>query len=221
MGGFSCVAAEVKSAFRQGERIKFGVYSAGIKTGSGELVYYGCEDYSGYGAVQHIAFKVTTFSVRDEDIIFGTPDFRFPVRVERKIRLFGKDEQIFEDYAPNHRSVTLKKSVQGKGVPDQIINSDADLGNVLLLLYNLRNDRELREGKIYKIILPTQKFDLFVKDKRRIKTPMGVFEAFYLVSHPAKYRIWLSVQEDRLPLRIQGLVAGGMMYLLAAEVSHS
>jgi hypothetical protein len=213
-------AAEDQGAFRAGERIKFGVYSSGIRTGSGELVYHGLKD-RGSGMFQHIAFNVTTLSVRDQDIIYGTSDFGYPVRVERKVRLFGRDEEIIENYAPDHRSVALKKSVHGKEVPDQVIESDEGLGNVLLLLYNLRNDKELKIGQVYKIVLPTQKFDLRVKDRRRLKTPLGVFDAFYLESQPAKYRIWMSSREDRLPLRIQGLIAGGMMYLLATEVSYS
>jgi hypothetical protein len=208
------------NVFNTGEYIKFGVYSAGIRVGSGELHYEGAVE-EGSQKVQHIIFKVTTFSVNDEDNVFGTLDFASPVRVDRKIRLFGKDETIFESYAENKRSVTISKSVDDKKIESQVINTKDGMNNVLLLLYKFRNDKELSVGKSYKITLPTQNFDLLVKSMRKIKTPLGTFNAYYLESKPPKYRIWLSSEPDRLPLRIQGLVAGGMLYLVATEVIHN
>ncbi|HAJ56571.1 MAG TPA: hypothetical protein DCL35_02250 [Candidatus Omnitrophica bacterium] len=207
-----------KNAFPDGERIKFGVYSTAIKVGSGELYYKGVSAVDGKKA-QEIAFKVATFSVTDEDKIFGTLDFGSPLKVERKVRVFGRDEVISEVYASDRRSVTISKSVDGKAPETLEIKTAYELNNVLLLLYNLRNDQGLKVGKSYKITLPTQNFELFVKDIRRLKTPLGTFKAFYLESKPAKYRIWLSPEPGRLPLRIQGLVAGGMLYLVATEVS--
>ncbi|MBI5873428.1 MAG: DUF3108 domain-containing protein [Candidatus Omnitrophica bacterium] len=207
------------NVFNSGELIKFGVYSAGIRVGSGELHYKGLVE-EGTRKVQHVIFKVTTFSVNDEDNVFGTLDFASPVRVERKIRILGKDETIFESYAENKRSVTISKSVDDKKSESQVINTKDGMNNVLLLLYKLRNDKELKPGKSYKITLPTQNFELLVKSMRKIKTSLGVFNAYYLESNPPKYRIWLSPEPDRLPLRIQGLVAGGMLYLVATEVTR-
>ncbi len=206
------------NVFKVGERVKFGVYSAGIKVGSGELSYKGVVDF-GKNKVQEVNFKVSTFSVNDSDTVFGTLDFSNPVHVERKIRLFGKDEMISEDYSNDRKSVTISKRVD-EGEPEiQKITVDDELTNVLLLLFKLRNDSELKIGKAYKITLPTQNFELFVKDNRRLKTQLGVFDTFYFESNPPKYRIWLKNDHNRLPLRIQGLVAGGMLYLVATEVS--
>lgn len=211
--------AKEPNAFQPGERIRFGVYSTAIKVGSGELLYEGPVAKDGE-LLQHVVFKVSTISVRDEDSVFGTLDFARPLRVERSIRIFGKDELIVEKYAQDGRSVLISKSINGAGPVDQTIASREELGNILLLIYKLRNTTGLRDGGPFKIVLPTQTFELYVKNVKKIKTPLGLFDAIYLESRPAKYRIWLSDTPDRLPLRIQGLVAGGMVYMVATNVSN-
>lgn len=211
--------AKEPNVFQPGERIRFGVYSTAIKVGSGELIYKGPVAREGK-LLQNVVFKVSTISVRDEDSVYGSLDFTSPVRVERSIRIFGNDELIQEDYAKDYRSVLISKSVNGAAPVEQTLSSEENLGNILLLIYKLRNINELKDGGPYKIVLPTQTFELYVKKNRKIKTPLGLFDAIYLESKPSKYRIWLKDAPDRLPLRIQGLVAGGMLYLVATEVSN-
>jgi hypothetical protein len=206
------------NVFPDGERLRFGVYSNGIKAGEGEMLYVGVDEASG-APLQHLLFRVSTFSVRDQEDILGTIDFLAPVRVKREVRVFGKDESIQEAYAPDHRSVTIHKTVKGKAVEDNKIASQNDLGNVLLLVYRLRNDPSLAVGRSYDINLPTQQFKIKVMDKRMLKAPLGRFEVYYLESTPPKFKIWLKTTPDRLPLRIQGLIAGGMLYLATTNVS--
>ncbi|HQP92239.1 MAG TPA: hypothetical protein PLU24_06145, partial [Candidatus Omnitrophota bacterium] len=165
-------------------------------------------------------FKVKTLSVVDEENVDGTVDFLYPYEVRRSLRLFGREEVINEIYAQDHRSVKITKKLNGKDQPVEVLSGEKEFTNVLLLLYRLRIDPNLCPGKTYKIALPTQNFELKVKDVRKLKIPMGQFDAFYIESVPAKYRIWISTREDRLPLRLQGLVAGGMMYLVANSVTN-
>ena len=203
--------------FKSGESIFFGVYAKGIKVGSGKMVYQGIVNLNGQN-LQHITFTVSTFSVQDEENIYGAVDFSRPVLVKRKIRLFGKDEEILEEYSHDKKSVRISKSVN-RGVPAvQILGSQTEMNNVLLLIYSLRNDHTVKVGASYKIVLPTQSFDIKVINSRKIKVPLGVYDTYYLQSVPSKYRLWLNSGKDRLPVRIQGLVAGGMMYLAITEV---
>ncbi len=207
-----------KNVFKDREIIKFGIYSYGIRVGSGQLNYLGIEEEGGE-KYQHIIFKASTLSVKDEDDVKGSLDFSFPVRVDRDVTLFGKKELISERYSSDRRSVNISKIVNGSIEPEQFIQSKDDINNVFLLLYQLRNDEEIGLGKVYVINLPTQKFELVVDSKKKIKVPLGEFDVFYLESRPPKYKIWLQAQESRLPVKIQGLVAGGMLYLAATEVS--
>jgi hypothetical protein len=211
-------AERPKNVFPDGERMSFGVYSNGIRAGEGEMFYAGI-DPSSADPLQHLLFRVTTFSVKDEEDILGTIDFQAPVRVVRSVLVFGKEESIRETYAPDRKSVDIRKTVKGKGVEDHKIVTSKDLGNVLLLIYRLRNDLSLAIGQSYDINLPTQQFQLKVVDRRMLKSPLGRFETFYLESTPPKFKIWLKTTPDRLPLRIQGLIAGGMLYIATTNVS--
>lgn len=211
-------SAVPQNTFPDREKLFFGVYSNGIRAGQGEMFYAGIDQKAGT-PLQRLLFRVSTFSVKDEEDILGTIDFRAPVRVSRSVRVFGKAESIQETYAPDRRSVTIRKTINGRVSPDNKIVSAQDLGNVLLLLYRLRNDPFLAIGQSYDINLPTQQFKLRVVDKRMLKSPLGRYEAFYLESTPPKFKIWLKTTPDRLPLRIQGLIAGGMLYLATTRVA--
>ncbi len=211
----------VKESVFKGEVITFGVYSAGIfKVGSGRLELKGLIEEEGQ-ACQHVDFKVNTLSVDDHETVIGRHDFALPVRVVRDIRVLGTDEDIVERYSADGRRVVIDKRVEGREPEQTQIGSERPLGNVLLLIYRLREDPGFAPGKTYDIVLPTMSFKLTVKEKRSLKVPLGNFDAFYIESVPKKYRIWLSDGPRRLPLRIQGLVAGGMAYLAATSVEPS
>lgn len=206
-----------KNVFSDGEQIKFGIYSYGVRVGSGQLDYLGRKKEDGAWSTR-IIFKASTLSVRDKDEVWGTADFLYPVKVERSVTLLGKDEVIIEKYAQDKKSVVISKSVNKSAPKIDTINSEEELCNVLLLIYRLRNDDGIDVGKIYKINLPTQKFDLVVHSRKKIKVPLGEFDVYCIESQPPKYRIWLQAQGSRIPVRIQGLVAGGMVYLAATDI---
>ncbi len=208
------------NVFLSNELIRFGVYSNGLKVGNGELVYNGVKETGGL-KVQNINLKISTFSINDEEDVLGSLDFSSPVKVDRTLRIFGKLEAISEIYSLGKKSVSITKRVNNSAPQTQVLRSEEELGNVLLLIYRLRNDGSMKEGKVYKITLPTQKFELIVRDKRKVRVPLGTFEAFYLESEPAKYKIWLSNDSNKTPVRIQGLLPMGMIYLAATSVEVS
>lgn len=217
-------AGEVKKAvqenvFEAGESISFGIFSYGIRVGSGSLIYKGpvSEDGRFY---QHVIFQASSFSIKDEEDILGTEDFSYPVRVKRDIRRLGKNEVILEDYSDDRKSVVVEKAIDGKKEPVSAIKKEKELQNILLLIYNLRNSPMLDVGQTYDIQLPTIGITLEVKRRVNIKVPLGKQEAFYIESIPAKYRIWLGSDKKRIPVKIQGVVGAGMVYLAATEVKN-
>lgn len=211
--------ADKNFVFPPNEKIVFGVYSHGFKAGSGDLTYVGSETGQGR-TLQHVRFRFNTLSVKDTEDVFGTEDFKYPVKVERHVTLFGRREEILESYSDDHKSISLRKTA-GEKKEESSMDSDQPVQNVLLMIYRLRNDKDLDVGKEYDIVLPTQKFLLKVKEKKTLKVPLGRFETFYIESTPAKYKIWISADEKRLPLRIQGLISFGSVYLAAVEVTTS
>lgn len=206
-----------ENVFKKGETLVFGIYSKGIKVGSGKLVYHGVETVNGR-ELQHVTFSASTFSVKDEDDVYGTLDFSSPVLVYRNVRVFGRQENIVEQYSPDRKTVRISKSLNGKVQPETTLYSKEPMTNVLLLVYALRNEKNLREDSVFKIALPTQVFDLKAQGLRKIKVPKGSFDTHYLESTPSKYRFWLDLSNEKLPVRIQGLAAGGMVYLALIDV---
>jgi len=212
--------AAVEAVFPSGEVVRFGVYSNIFKVGEGSLAYAGTV-LRGGERQQHVRMQVETLSVNDTDEVYGREDFSFPRRVERNIKLFGRAERIEEIYADDGRSVTISKAVKDRPLETQVLGSEEPLQNVLLMIYRLRNDPALDVGKAYAINLPTQKFVLSVKSRTKLKVPLGVFSVFYIESTPAKYKIWMTADPKRLPVRIQGLVSFGMVYLAATSVESA
>ena len=207
------------NVFKTGESIRFGAYSNGIKVGFGSLVYRGQEVLRSE-QTQHVEFQVSSFTVNDKEDVYGAVDFSSPILVNRNVSLFGRNEIISEDYAADRKSVKILKKVNNAPVVTQDIASRVELNNVLLFIYKLRNDPELKVGKSYRIALPTQVFELIVRAQRNLRVPLGVFKTFYIESDPPKYKIWLKTDKDRAPIRIQGFIGAGLVYLSAIEISN-
>lgn len=208
--------ASSEDVFSVGETINFGVYSNIINVGSGKLVYLGSAGKEPR-QMQRVRLEVNALSVKDKEDIYGSRDFSYPVKVERDIVLFGRHEKILEKYSQENKKLDITKT-SAEGVKSWSITSKEPFENVVLMIYNLRNSKDFRIGKEYKINLPTQKFSLIVRKKTTLKVPLGKFEVFYIESKPAKYKIWVSADQKRLPLRIQGLISFGMLYLAATSV---
>lgn len=203
--------------FPVGEKITFGVYSNGIKVGNGSLLYQEAAEVKA-GSEEHIVFSVSSFMVKDTDHVYGDFQKALPFRVQRAVRVAGRQEEIVEQYGKDNKSVVIQKTDKKGAVSSQTISSNSTLNNVLLLLYRLRIDEQLSVGKTYMVNLPTQTFTLTVKDKRKIKVPLGVFDAFYLESLPPKYKIWLADDARRTPLRLQGVITPGIAYLATIDI---
>ncbi len=209
--------APARYFFKDKETLIFNAYSNGIMSGEGRLVYHGVTELDN-GRLQRVTLSVQALSMKDDEEIFGSEDFSAPVKVIRQVRVFGRDESIVETYAPDRKSVVIEKSVNGEARPALTLKTDYELGNLLLMLYRIRSSKEMNIGDSYRFSLPTQEFDLFIKAKRRVKVPMGTYDAFILESRPSKYVIWISVDEERIPLRIKGMVPLGLVYLAIAKV---
>jgi hypothetical protein len=51
--------------------------------------------------------------------------------------------------------------------------------------------------------LPTTDFDVVLKGQESIETPLGEYPAYVFGSGNSKFRLWISADERRVPLRIE------------------
>jgi len=142
---FKCFASPLDEKLN--EKVKFGIYSNGIRVGSGLLSHFGVVELDSK-KVQKINLQVSTFSILDREMVYSVLDFSQPVKVERYVRMFGKTEEIDEHYSKDAKEVNLTKSVNGVKSEPLTLRSDESFANVLALIYKLRNDQTLAQGKV-------------------------------------------------------------------------
>jgi hypothetical protein len=130
-----------------------------------------------------------------------------PVRVERKIKLFGSKETIEEEYNQDEGEVVLTRKKKGKVVKKEVYKQDTPIHNILDLLYFFpkRIKLEDKKGKWLTFNLPNQKVQIKFHSKRKISIDGKKREAYFLVGKGAKrFNLWLSLDE-KIPLRLDFL----------------
>jgi hypothetical protein len=196
--------------FSVGEKLKYFIYSAAIKVGEVDITYLGKKEIKGI-LRDVILLEAKAPGFTDKDTIYGDIRTFSPVRVERKIRLFGENMDIIEEYDGDGREVVITKMARKKTV--QRIATPSKISNVILLLYHVRcNNYKYNIGKKFEFNLPTQKLEMRVEKNTKIKVPKGEFPAIFIKSIPSRFKVWFK-KDDGLPLRIQGAIGFGNTYL--------
>ncbi|MFZ5800423.1 MAG: hypothetical protein ACOY3D_03470 [Candidatus Omnitrophota bacterium] len=196
-------ADSASSPFVAGEKIVFAVKMGPIKMGTSTLTYVGKSNLEGREA-EEIIFETTGFNFYDRERILAEPETFYPIRVERTVNIWGKKMQITEEYSEN--SWRLNKKEGGK-VTQQTFNNTGRVQNFISVVYFYRRIAELRAGSEWN-------FNFIAPVKMRLKGivdfPLAdkIYKAYYLESVPVKYQVWLDSNEKRLPLRIDGSLAG-------------
>lgn len=196
-------AVDAASPFAAGEKIVFVVKMGPIKMGTSTLTYLGKTSFNGKEA-EEIIFETTGLNFFDRERILAEPESFYPVRVERTVNIWGSKMQINEDYSVN--SWKLVKT-EGTKVTQQTFNNTGRVQNFISIVYFYRKMEELKTGS-------ELSFNFNAPVKMQIKGivdfPLAdkTYKAYLLESVPAKYRVWLDSTEKRLPLRIDGSLAG-------------
>lgn len=145
--------------------------------------------------------KLTQFT--DKERIYTDLETLLPIKVEREVtKLFNK-EKITEDYDQNNFTVTIIKNNGLKG-RKLVIKKTDPIHNALLLPYYVRRIPRLEVGRIIIANLPTRRLEIELDSIQDIKVPAGTFKAYHLKSTPKQIEIWISTDERRIPLKMQG-----------------
>lgn len=192
--------------FKPGELIEYGVRLNLFKIGKASLSYHGIISEAGTKAIG-ISFLTDVANFKDLDRIYVGLETFDPLWVIRKIDFFNRKELIKEDYKSKANSVIITKYKNDKVVSVKDIASDAPFQHAISSIYYCRKLKDLRIGTKFSLNLPLSKLSLEVKRIEDIKVPYGKFKAFYIESIPKKYRFWLSADEKRLPLKVEGAIS--------------
>lgn len=201
--------------FPVGEKLKYNIYSVGLKVGEAIITYLGEKEVNG-APVSCISVEAKAPGFYDVDKIYGDIENYAPIRVERDIKLFGNKVFITEAYNQVNNEVLITRVSKETQVLK--IESKEKISNIILLLYHFRYKNHYRIGDSLNFILPTKKLELIVDKQTEIKVSMGKFKAIFVKSKPPQFKVWFKSDTDSIPLRIQGAIGFGNTYLELTDV---
>jgi hypothetical protein len=85
-----------------------------------------------------------------------------------------------------------------------VIKKNEPIHNAVLLPYYIRRIPVLETGQIIIANLPTRRLEIKLVSQEEIKVPAGIFQAYHFSSTPKQIDIWISADERRIPVKIEG-----------------
>ncbi len=196
---------QAKTPFKLGEKFVYKVKFNGIYVGRVEWEYLGRSSINNKLVdVLSLSSSVKILkllSIQSKEMLYIDSDTHLPLKVERQVNFFGKQEKILEEYNQKENYVKITK-VNAKGTEERIIHTKAPIHNMIALLYFFPQDTKLKLGESFSFNLPTQKVDIEVTTLKMLDTAKGSHEVYVLEGRPRKFKVWLE-KEKRIPLRIE------------------
>ncbi|MBU1086564.1 MAG: DUF3108 domain-containing protein [Candidatus Omnitrophica bacterium] len=196
-----------QSIDRIGEKIKYDLFLSGVRVGTAEY-HHSRKTYLNKKLVDVITFHTQAMSFKDRETIYCDSSTFLPLVVERKISKPIKPEKIREVYDQENFKLTITNQRFGTSTTE--ISSTEPIHNSIILPFFVRNAPDLAKGWTFTANLPQGKYRIELMGTEEVETPAGKFEAYYFESDPSKIKIWISTDERRIPLRIDG--TGGIGY---------
>ncbi|MCX7661838.1 MAG: DUF3108 domain-containing protein, partial [Candidatus Omnitrophica bacterium] len=187
--------------FGKGGKFTYKVSYNGIYVGNIECIYLGKQNIDNkladtlelFSDVRILGF----FSIQSRERLFIDSSNQLPLKVERKVKYLGKDEEILEEYSQQEGLIKITKKY-AKGKTEKRLEVGAPIHNIIALLYFFPQNLKLNPGKQFVFNLPTQKINIRVKDLALFDT----YEAYILEEESRRFKVWLE-RDKRIPLRIE------------------
>ncbi len=195
----------------KGEKITYAI----SPIGRGEYSDLGLVDYQGK-KLWLVNFLTRMPGFRDLEKIYADPQTGFPLRVERYINWTFSKEFIIEEYDPQNNSLVTRRFLKDKLTNEYKYKSNGPYHNVILLPFYLRRVKDLNIGWSLVVRVP-EEFTVTLKDVEKIKFNGKRIDAYHFTSEPNKFELWISKDEELLPLIIKG--AGGYRMLMRKHSS--
>lgn len=205
------VKEEEKVFDRVGEEITYDVFLGRVRLGKSQyrhLRRMKKEDQD----VNQIIFETDIIKFHDLETIYCDVKTFLPVLIERKVSRMLKPERIEERYDQKNFTLTItKKRFTTESLS---IKKDKPIHNSILLPYYVRVNADLKIGWSFEANLPQTSYLIKLVSAEEIEVPAGKFKAYRFESDPPRIQIWISADERRIPLRIEGTGALGYKLLM-------
>ncbi|MCX5697179.1 MAG: DUF3108 domain-containing protein [Candidatus Omnitrophica bacterium] len=197
-----------------GERITYDIRFGGFRLGSSRFNYLAKAEINGRPALlMTLDTRLARFS--DTEKIYGDPVTLLPLRIERYIINWFSREHIIENYDQSAHSVTIKKTKGKRAEAPLVIKKSGPIQNAILLPHYVRRLPVLTLGTVFTVNLPNREFKIELTSIDEVVVPAGTFKAFHCESIPRQIDIWITADERRIPVKIQG--SGIFGYLMVMK----
>jgi len=188
--------------FKKGESFTYEVKCKDFKIGKSILTFNGEGDLDNK-KVYHITFLTILPTLRDTEEIYADKNTFLPIEVHRKIRKrIGFSDNIIEKYDQENFRVDIEQKSKLR-TNSFSIEKESPIHNVILLSYYYRTFENFNTKDRFKINLPTVDFEVAFKGIETIETHLGDYRAYAFTSDPPEFELWLSADEERIPLKIK------------------
>lgn len=198
---------------RVGERITYQVRLGKLNLGTAVF------EHLPYAELQGRKVNLMTFETRlarftDLERIYIDPETFLPLRVERYVSTWPFPEEIIEEYDQEKYTLIIKK-IKNNRQEEIVIRKDSVINNAILLPYYIRDIAKLEPGYNLMAGLPTQEFIIELVAMEEVSVAAGKVMAYRFESRPRKFEIWISADERRVPVKING--TSGLGYTLVLQ----
>ncbi|PIU40981.1 MAG: hypothetical protein COS99_07910 [Candidatus Omnitrophica bacterium CG07_land_8_20_14_0_80_42_15] len=187
----------------EGERLNYEVRLGGLSLGSAMLSNFGSINVDGR-LLNRLTFETNAVRFKDVETIYSDPQTFMPVKIEREICKWLSSENITEVYDQDNFTVTITKHKYSKQ-EKTTIKKESPIHNPILLSYYARGVFNFMPGGILNVNLPGNKFEIKMVSIEDVEVPAGKFKAYRFESSPKEIEIWVSADERRIPLKMQGI----------------
>ena len=186
------------------ETIYYSIRQMGFD-GEASLTMAGPKEYKDHKTVL-IIFRAHGVNFSDEEDIYVDPVRYKPLYVERNFSLsvFGQGK-ISEDYISSKNEILITKK-DGNRITHQVINKVGHVDNIYGFIYRYRKQGSFKTGDLLNMTLPTRDLKIRLVNRSTVKIGKKSYDAYYMQSQPAKYKIWFDASEHKWPLRIAGTI---------------
>lgn len=201
-----------KSRFLEydGEVIEYEVRFGRVRLGTARFVNHGQTGLNGQ-PVGLMVFETKLVRFKDIEEIYSDLQTLLPIEIRRRVFNWLSTEQIVERYDQKEYLVTITKA-HHTNPQTVVIKKDAVIHNALLLPYSVRTMPVLSTGQVIEANLPNRKIELTLRACENVTVPAGTFLAYHFISNPRQIEIWITADQSRIPVKIQG--AGVFGYAL-------
>jgi len=186
-----------------GEKITYDVKLGKIPLGKSTFSFISKTEVEGK-PLNIMIFDTRLAHFSDTEKIYSDPETFLPARVERKIFNGLSREKITEEYDQENFTVKITKKTLLRE-KTSVIQKDSSIHNAILLPHHVRRLPDLAVGQTFFANLPNHEFTIKLISIENVEVPAGTFKAYRFESTPKQIAIWISADEYRIPIKIQGI----------------